>query len=352
MITRDGIRSAALPRRSTINALARNVYEGLATPMPQGPAARRRHAAIDELSATIIGSVSGELGQYQRIVVAADGALQYVPFSVLSVDGHGTLNESHDIIVIPSLTAVARQHEIRKEQAAPSKTLAIIGDPVFDESDPRLYATATNKGPAIQGALPGTRLTTLSRLPFSGHEVDQIASLVVENERLVATGFEATKARVAGANLQDYRYVHFATHGIIDSSQPALSTLVLSMHDINGTAADGYFRLRDIYDLELNADVVVLSACDTALGRQVRGEGLIGMTQGFLYAGAAQIVASLWQVPDRATAELMTLFYKRLLEDHQSPVSALRGAQRDLAQRSLWRDPYFWSGFVVQGDWR
>ena len=113
-----------------------------------------------------------------------------------------------------------------------------------------------------------------------------------------------------------------------------------------------YFRLRDIYGLELNADVVVLSACDTALGRQIRGEGLIGMTQGFLYAGAAQIVASLWQVPDRATAELMTFYYKRLLEDHQSPVAALRGAQRDLAQRSLWRDPYFWSGFVVQGDWR
>jgi CHAT domain-containing protein len=138
----------------------------------------------------------------------------------------------------------------------------------------------------------------------------------------------------------------------MDSRYPGLSALALSQFDASGAAQRGFLRLHDIYDLELNADLVVLSACESALGRDVRGEGLIGLTQGFLYAGARTVVASLWQVPDRATAELMVRFYEYLLQEGLRPAAALRKAQLASAADRRWSNPYFWSGFVLVGDWR
>jgi CHAT domain-containing protein len=125
----------------------------------------------------------------------------------------------------------------------------------------------------------------------------------------------------------------------------------LSKFDAAGTPREFLLRLDDIYGLYLNADLVVLSACDTALGREIRGEGLIGLTQGFLYAGARSLVVSLWQVPDHATAELMTRFYQFMFRDGLRPASALREAQLDIAAERRWRDPYFWAGMVLVGDW-
>jgi CHAT domain-containing protein len=127
---------------------------------------------------------------------------------------------------------------------------------------------------------------------------------------------------------------------------------VLSQFDAGGNRQDGLLRLNDIYNLKLSADLVVLSACDTALGREVRGEGLIGLTQGFMAAGARSLVASLWQVPDRATAQLMEQFYGYLLNDGLRPAEALRKAQLWSAAQPRYRDPYFWGGFVLVGDWR
>jgi CHAT domain-containing protein len=169
---------------------------------------------------------------------------------------------------------------------------------------------------------------------------------------LLASGFAASRAAVLGSPLADFRYIHFATHGLVDSRYPGLSALVLSQFDEHGAGQDGYLRLDDIYNLRLDADLVVLSACDTALGREVRGEGLIGLTQGFMAAGARSLVASLWQVPDRATAELMARFYGHLLNDGLRPAEALRRAQLWAASEPRYRDPYFWGGFVLVGDWR
>jgi CHAT domain-containing protein len=233
--------------------------------------------------------------------------------------------------------------------------LALIGDPVFDDVDERMPARATaavTHGPGGAAYESDRAAPALARLPFSSREVEQIAGLVAENERMVITGFDASKDAVIGTRLADFQYVHLATHGIIDAEQPALSSLVLSLRDRTGSVQNGYLRLHDIYGMKLNADLVVLSACDTALGREIRGEGLIGLTQGFLYAGTASVVASLWQVPDKATAELMTRFYRNLLEKEQRPAKALRTAQLELAEDRRWRDPYYWSGFVVQGEWR
>ncbi len=153
-------------------------------------------------------------------------------------------------------------------------------------------------------------------------------------------------------SLADYRVVHFATHGVVDSSRPWLSGLVFSLVDRRGGARDGYIRLRDIYNLRLNADLVVLSACDTALGADVRGEGLVGLARGFMYAGSRRVMASLWQVNDVATADLMKRFYRGLLVKGLTPPAALRAAQLEMMTKTRWTAPYFWAGFVLQGDWQ
>jgi CHAT domain-containing protein len=155
---------------------------------------------------------------------------------------------------------------------------------------------------------------------------------------------------VLHADLGQYRYVHFATHGLVDSRSPALSALALSQFDQHGNALMGFLRLDDIYNLDLNADLVVLSACDTALGREIRGEGLVGFTQAFLYAGAKGLVLSLWQVSDAATATLMTRFYAHMIKQGTSPAEALRAAQLSMAAEPRWANPYYWGAFVLVGD--
>jgi CHAT domain-containing protein len=201
-------------------------------------------------------------------------------------------------------------------------------------------------------AANGPRIPRLSRLPFSREEARAITSLVPAALHFEATDFVASRTTALSGDLSDYRLVHFATHGFLNGDQPELSGLVLSLVDPRGRAQDGFLRLTDIYNLRLPADVVVLSACQSALGKEVRGEGLVGLTRGFMYAGAQRVVASLWQVDDLATAELMRRFYEAMLRDGQPPSAALRAAQRALARDARWGSPFYWSAFVLQGEWR
>lgn len=151
--------------------------------------------------------------------------------------------------------------------------------------------------------------------------------------------------------MSHYKYVHFATHGYLDSQQPELSAIVLSMVDEQGHPEDGFLRVHDIYNLQLSADVVVLSACQTGLGKEIKGEGLVGLTRGFMYAGAARVVVSLWSVSDKATADLMARFYSKMLTEKLRPAAALRAAQLEVAQEKSWSSPYYWAAFIIQGDW-
>jgi CHAT domain-containing protein len=172
-----------------------------------------------------------------------------------------------------------------------------------------------------------------------------------EGVGLKAVGFEADKATATGPSLGQYRIIHFATHGVLDSEHPELSGLVLSLYDKYGQPQDGFLRLNDIYNMELPADMVVLSACNTGLGKDVKGEGLIGLTRGFMYAGVPRVVASLWKVDDEATAELMKQFYRSMLREKKPPAEALREAQVALWRQKRWRAPYFWAAFVLQGEY-
>src|SRR5262249_5846993 len=161
--------------------------------------------------------------------------------------------------------------------------------------------------------------------------------------------FNASRDRVLQGELEPYRIIHFATHGIIDARHPEMSGLILSLVNERGQPQDGYLRLGDIYKLRLSADLVVLSACNSALGKRLESEGIIGLPRGFLYAGGHSVIASLWKVDDEAGADFMKGFYARIKRG-ESPSSALRGAQVEMSQGHRWPEPFYWAAFVLQGD--
>jgi CHAT domain-containing protein len=183
-------------------------------------------------------------------------------------------------------------------------------------------------------------------------EADEIAQLAGDKRNLKAVDFSANRSMVMDEKLSDYRIVHFATHGLINNQHPDLSGIVLSLVDEHGRPQNGFLRLYDIYNLKLNADLVVLSACQTALGKQINGEGLVGLTRGFMYAGAPRVVASLWRIDDRATAEMMRRFYQGMLKDGLRPAAALRAAQVSMLSEKRWQSPHYWAAFTLQGEWR
>jgi CHAT domain-containing protein len=174
----------------------------------------------------------------------------------------------------------------------------------------------------------------------------------VQGKTLRATGFDASRKTVMSPDLAQYKVVHFATHSVFDNESPGQSGIVLSMFDRQGRPQDGFLRLHDIFTLQLPAELVVLSACDTALGKPVRGEGLVGMVRGFLHAGATRVLASLWKVDDEATGELMRVFYREMLQNGRAPADALRRAQLALRSTRRWREPYYWAAFVLEGESR
>ena len=356
-VTNDRLVAAKLADRATIEAAAQAVLERLRIHTPDSSAATRASPELAALAALVIEPVAAYLDR-PRVVLALDGALQFVPFATLPVRGAAAepvpLLAEHELVEIPSMSALALSAHPRLP--APRKTLAVFADPVLEPSDPRLdrvrpvALAAATQPPGV--ATRSSVGADLNRLLSSGYEGEAIAALVPDGGRLFASGFAASRDAVLRSDLSDFRYIHFATHGLVDSRYPGLSALVLSQFDERGRPEDGFLRLNDIYNLKLGADLVVLSACDTALGREVRGEGLIGLTQGFISAGARTLVASLWAVPDRASADLMKQFYRYMLDDGLRPAAALRKAQLWSRAQRRWADPYFWGGFVLVGDWR
>jgi len=260
-----------------------------------------------------------------------------------------------------SFLALARQEAGSRVLAA--KTVVILADPVFGADDPRVNRNVTASQSRIRSEIRGAGVlgsitnrsaadgsVGLARLPFSRREADEIYGLTKGADALEVLDFRANRDFAMGPELVDYRIVHFATHTFLDDSAPAWSGLVLSLVDEHGRPRDGFLKLQDIYNLRLNADLVVLSACRTALGKNVRGEGIVGLSRGFMYAGAKRVVASLWEVDDAATAEFMTRFYRRLLKEVRPPAEALNLAQLEMAQQKRWTAPYYWAGFVLQGE--
>jgi len=355
-VTSTSITSYELPPRAAIEDLARRLHQELGA--VQGRT-RKAQQDLDALGRLLLGPVADRLGE-QRLVIVPDGALNLVPFAALTLPGgRDPVLTRHEVVSLPSASVLAaqrREAQSRRVSSATSsqKTVAIFADPIFDRDDPRIENTTT-KTVAESGAEESPEvlaLPPLDRLPFTRREAEAIAGVVPADQRLTLLDGAARRAELVGGALSGYRILHFATHAVVDDRIPELSGLMLSRFDGRGRALDGFVGLRDISDLDLRAGLVVLSGCRTALGKEVRGEGLIGLTRAFMVAGAARVVASLWQVRDQATAELMERFYRGMLTEHLSPPAALRAAQLALSRERRYRDPFFWAPFTFAGDWR
>jgi CHAT domain-containing protein/Tfp pilus assembly protein PilF len=367
-VTQATVTSFALPPRKEIEEVARRFYNGLKAHLRDGKRADAEAAqAARELSHLALGPAAGLLAE-RRLLVVNDGALQYIPFAALPAPdaaGSPPLVVRHEIVSLPSASVLAVLRQQWAGRQEPPLTLAVLADPVFqsrDERVPKSHVPAVAGAPPAlaQRVLPGEprggdrdcNSASFARLRYSRLEAEEIAKLVPAERRLVALDFDASLQKATGGDLARYRLVHFATHGCIDSQHPELSGLVLSLVDEKGQSRKGLLLLSDIYRLELHADLVVLSACQTALGKEIRGEGLIGLTRGFMHAGAARVLASLWSVEDRATSELMQRFYRGMLKEGQRPAAALRQAQLAMLGEKRSAQPYFWAGFTLQGDWQ
>ena len=347
--------------RETAESLsARSVIKSLETPAQKQARIAGADAAFEkaaaELSRMILAPASGELGT-KRLVIVADGALQYVPFAALPLAASRPVVLDHEIVSLQSASAFAVQRQNLAHRTPAPKAVAVIADPVFAVADVRFKGGAaemTDGSTRRLEHLPGSASGQLSipRLPFTRSEADHILAVAPRGSSMKALDFRANRSTATSDELSKYRYVHFATHGYLDTTRAGLSAIVLSLVDEQGKPQDGFLRTHDIYNLKLPAELVVLSACETGLGKAVTGEGLEGLTRGFMYAGARRVVVSLWNVNDKATAVLMQNFYTGMLRGNKSPAAALRGAQIQMLRTRQWQSPYFWAPFVMQGEWR
>jgi CHAT domain-containing protein/tetratricopeptide (TPR) repeat protein len=411
VVSRDGLRSFTLPGRDRIEQQARRYYELLTArgetvkfEKPNQKQARITQAdgelnrVAATLSQTLLGAASDLLGQ-NRLLVVGDGVLNYIPFGALpepATGGQGDketagkkgtrpvapspprpvaavpLVVNHEIVNLPSGSILAEIRRDAPNRRQATSDLAVVADPVFSQNDERLLPdrsnsiaktistqtaafypsnTAPAESPAVTLRTGGERdAQGMSRLPASRQEAERISRFAADGRRLMALDFQASRDLVTSGALSQYRFLHFATHGLLNSQTPELSGLVFSLVDEKGQPQKGVLRLNDIYNLKLAADLVVLSACRTGLGKEVRGEGAIGLPRGFMYAGVPRVVSSLWSVDDVATAELMTRFYREMLTGQKTPAAALRAAQLSLSKEKKWPEPYYWAGFVLQGE--
>jgi CHAT domain-containing protein len=265
------------------------------------------------------------------------------------------LIDDHEIVILPSASTLDVLREQTKGRRSAMKGVAVFADPIFDGASARKTSPAPSKRSMAAGQSPGAELQegfALNPLPATLLEADEIMAMVPAGDGMLAAGSAATRERAMSLELREYRIVHFATHGFADDANPRMSWIALSTVDARGKPQNGFLRLLDIYNLNLSADIVVLSACSTALGRNIQGEGLVGMVRGFMYAGATRVVASLWRVDDQSTAELMKRFYRAMLQDGLSPAAALRTAQVEMSSHERWSAPYHWAAFVLQGEYR
>jgi CHAT domain-containing protein len=413
LVTSTGVEGHVLPKRADIEAAARRVYE-LLTERNRASGPRRRELIANadaqfqiearKLSEMLLSPVAAKLAG-KRLLIAPQGALQFVPFAALPLpetadcglriadcgmerrkdeetanwgrksnpqsairnpQSYTPLIARQEVIVVPSasaLAAIIRQTALRKPA---ERGVIVFADPVFSTNDDRVNPAARRgSAPPQEGSVRRDDISPanedafpiLSRLSATEWEARRIAELVKDGKGVkdvkVLSNFDASREAAIDPALGEYRFIHFATHAVIDPKNPDLSAIALSRVDERGRPINGLLATQDIHRLKLPVDLVVLSACRTGLGKDARGEGLLSLTRGFLASGASRVMVTLWSIEDQATAEIMSRFYNRMLgRQPMSPAAALRATQEEMWREGRWGSPYYWSGFVLQGDWR
>ncbi len=379
LVTPTEISSYELPKRAEIEELAKQFREEIISlsPVPE---------TGNKLSEILLSPVAKKLGN-KRLIIIGDGILQTIPFAALPLTSQGTpflvreggnsvftlvggnhrrqnyqpLITRHEIVTLPSASSIAILREQVKGRTPAPKKVAVIADPIFADNDPRLKTDSQTKNEtetndvnkmALTRSLDDFLGSSFNRLEGSRQEAEAILALVPDNLEQLSLDFDANLTIAKNDNLSEYQIVHLATHGLLNESQPELSGLVLSLYDQTGKETPGFLQLNDIFNLEIPAELVVLSACQTGIGEEIRGEGLVSLTRGFMYAGAKRVVVSLWSVGDNSTSELMQSYYHKILKTGKNPVEAMRETQLEMLSSKEWKAPYYWAPFVVQGEWK
>ncbi len=392
LVTSNSLNTYELPKGEEIEKNANRFHSQLS----------RKGFAIDsaqKLSEIILKPVKDKIIG-KRLVIVADGTLLKIPFAALADPNNRknststkTSNEcrevtcnlsrgglipepipnkpgtadtnyqplmlNHEIVNLPSASTIAIQREkIAKRKIAPKK-IAMLADPVYSPKDKRVTGKEETITPeldlersALQRSANSLNRTGWTRLPNTKIEAEEILKLVSSQSSLPAFSFGANYNLATSEKLNQYQIIHFATHGFVNPDQPELSGIVLSLVNKDGKQVPGYLRLADLFEQDYPAELIVLSACETGLGKNVSGEGLVGLTRGLMYAGAARVALSLWKVDDKGTSILMQEFYKQMLQENKTPSEALRAAQRKLWSNPDWRSPHYWAAFTVQGEWK
>jgi len=389
-VTADSLRSYELPSRSTLEEAAGEVYALLTARQVIGQntggdyqakvekSDRAYYEKAQKLSQLLLGPVADQLGT-KRIIIVTEGILQHIPVDSLPppqpelfapagehalpaiTENHKLLLDTNEVVTLPSVSTLGAIRERKPNPRSSDKIVAIFADPVFNSNDERFQNRRTTSevflpDPDTQSSDVALRSFVGSggpqRLMHSSAEADAIVATIPRGTAMVARAFEARRETAMRPYLGDYQIIHFATHGFFNSEHPELSGILLSMMKPDGSKINGFMPLQDIYKLNLSAQLVVVSACDTALGEDIKGEGLVSLTRGFLHAGSKSVVTSLWKVDDRATAKLMKYFYESMLRDGMTPAAALRTAKQKIRSEKAWSAPFFWAGFVLQGEYR
>lgn len=347
VITRESAELVRLPDRAYLEEQVELLRIVLTNPERNDPQLFAR--ASHRLYQILVQPAEDHIGPNQKLLIIPDGVLYYLPFEVLLTEptrdaaaftGLAYLIRRHAVSYGQSASVLQRLREDRRERERPDqKQFLAFGDPVFGEADDSLPEPA------------GTLGSGLARLPYSGTEVQTIAQFFSEDQADVFLRGDATEKQAkTAATLAGYRYIHFATHGLINERRPDFSSVVLT-HDA-ASGEDGFLQAAEIFNLELDADLVVLSACETGLGKMVRGEGLVGLTRAFMYAGVPTLVVSLWRVADLSTSRLMEQFYAHLVEQQRSKTEALRLAKVAMLEDDTLAHPFNWAPFIMVGDWQ
>lgn len=355
-VTCDSLEAFTLPDRGRLEALANTVIRlaGDYRTRMRDPASSQSYLrAARAIGDLLLGPVAGKLGS-KRILLAPSGVLQRLPFAALPVPGDGgseavPLGVRNEITVVPSASVLTEIREMRRDRRVASRSVAVLADPVYNSEDPRAPQNTSAASPRalVPSGLP------LARLPFSREEASLVAGAAPPGSALVALGFDASRATLMADDIGRYRYLHLATHYLIDEAHPEQSGLALSLINRQGLPDNGLIRLDDLYAglPPLSCEMVTISACYSAFGKDVRGEGLINLTRAFIYAGSPRVLVSLWACDDRAAAEFMGLVYKAIFSGQRS-AAALRAARRAFWDKGgRWRDPYFFGGFTLYGEY-
>ncbi|WP_341527396.1 CHAT domain-containing tetratricopeptide repeat protein [Nostoc sp. UHCC 0302] len=376
LVTKTGMKSYELPKEADIATLAKQFYQNITQEKLDSRGggillnpgnSKTQITVATKLSQILLQPVARELGN-KRLLIVADGILQYIPFAALpnpKQTKFQPLLVEHEIVNAPSASTIAViRNEIKNRKVAVKK-LAVLADPVFNKNDERFKSniargsqtTGKNSNFTDLDALAFKRSSsdlnlTFNRLKGTRTEAEKILSLVPESLSQSAFDFAANRATITSSQMSQYQIIHLATHGIFNTKHPEFSGIVLSLVDSAGNPQNGFLQLQDIFNLNLPAELVVLSACQTGLGEEVKGEGLVGLTRGFMYAGSPRVAVSLWSVGDVATSELMAKFYTKMLKENLRPAAALRAAQLEMWQNPKYTAPYFWAAFTLQGEWR